>query len=184
MPGVPPQALDMLKKFGRSLFRSKSRKRQRKTEEQNHTQTEPEAESSGPPAPYGVPAPPPPAPIVSETAPQIEAPKPGTHILLQRDHSTGFANFSIDISEAPAVLKEEVVPSPAPVAQVTTPEPARTLVAEPTPSPEAPKAEEVPKVEEAPKLPELIVEAPKVEAEDTPAPAPGPAPVASPAATA
>ncbi|KAF8429762.1 hypothetical protein EV426DRAFT_639519 [Tirmania nivea] len=162
MPGVPPQALDMLKKFGRSLFKSKSRK-QKKTEEQPRASTEPEAESSGPPAPYGVPPPPPPppAPIVSETAPQIEAPKTGTHILLQRDDSTGFANFSIDIPEAPAAPvesapNEETAQPGAPAAQVTTPEPA--------PAPEAPK------VEEAPKLPEPVAEAPK--AEDAPVPAP------------
>jgi len=176
-----PNALEMLKKFGRSLFKSKSKKQKRSAGEHPPIETEsPEVEASGPPAPYGVPPPPAPAPIVSETAPQIEAPKPGTHILLQRDESTGFANFSIDISKDPAApvesapKKEEATPAPPPppqpAADITTTEPT-PLVVEPTPAPE------VPKVQEAPTAPDPVVEAPKVEVEApkvevTPAPAP------------
>lgn len=159
MPGVPPNAMEMLKKFGRSLFKSKTKKQKKAAGE--HPPIETEAGASGPPAPYGVPPPPAPAPIVSETAPQIEAPKP-------------------DISKDPAApvesapKKEEATPAPPPppqpAADVTTPEPT-PLVVEPTPAPE------VLKVEEAPTAPDPVVEAPKVEVEApkvevTPAPAP------------
>lgn len=77
-----PNALDVLKKFGKSLFR---RNKKPKHVEQPAA-PEPEVEETNeaePPAPYGVPPPPqtPPAPKVSEHAPQIEAPTGMSHLV-------------------------------------------------------------------------------------------------------
>ncbi|KAH0614846.1 uncharacterized protein H6S33_000482 [Morchella sextelata] len=126
MPGVPPNTVDLLKKFGRSLFNRKKKSKTPVEETTEHGEQSSQTPSAAHDTPVNVPAvaapPPPAAENAAAAAPQIEE--------------------SREVAPTAAPAAETITPAPAP--GVDVPKEAETVLpSQPTaPQLDAPKKED------------------------------------------